>query len=328
MGFENRFYSQAENELNEIVIKNRRIHENREKDIYEKYSDISSINNALISTSGKLLTLIADKNGDISARLRELESENISLQAELKSSLKKHGFPEDYLEPVYSCHICNDKGTVNGKRCECFMNMVRKAAAADLNRTSPLSLCTFDDFDLSYYDDTEVTKIGTTARKIMEKNLSFCKNYAENFHLPYNSVLIRGRTGLGKTHLSLSIASEVLAKGYSVIYGSAPDFFRRVEKEHFGAHTDTDTLEMLIKTDLLVLDDLGAEFESKFYCSVLYNIINDRLNASLPTVISTNLELSEIETRYGERIYSRIATMDKPIFVGSDVRALKKRRQQ
>ena len=133
MGFENRFYSQAENELNEIVIKNRRIHENREKEIYEKYSDISSINNALISTSGKLLTLIADKNGDISARLRELESENISLQAELKSSLKKHGFPEDYLEPVYSCHICNDKGTVNGKRCECFMNMVRKAAAADLN---------------------------------------------------------------------------------------------------------------------------------------------------------------------------------------------------
>ena len=38
MGFENRFYSQAENELNEIVIKNRRIHENREKEIYENKS--------------------------------------------------------------------------------------------------------------------------------------------------------------------------------------------------------------------------------------------------------------------------------------------------
>lgn len=328
MGFENRFYSQAEKELNEINIKNSRIHDMREKEIYDKYSDISSINNALISTSGRLLSLIADKNGDISFKLRELESDNIRLQAELKAALKRHGYPEDYLEPVYNCRICKDKGMVNGKRCECFMDMVRKAAADDLNRTSPLSLCSFDDFDLSYYDDTEITKIGTTARKVMEKNLSFCKNYAENFHLPYSSMIIRGRTGLGKTHLSLSIASEVLAKGYSVIYGSAPDFFRRVEKEHFGVHTDTDTLEMLIKTDLLVLDDLGAEFESKFYCSVLYNIINDRLNASLPTVISTNLELSEIETRYGERIYSRIATMDKPTFVGNDVRAIKKRRSQ
>ena len=119
-----------------------------------------------------------------------------------------------------------------------------------------------------------------------------------------------------------------MEKGYSVIYGSAPDLLRRIEKEHFGnAADDTDTLELLTTTDLLVLDDLGAEFESKFYVSAFYNIINDRMNRSLPTVISTNLDLAEMEKRYGERISSRISTMKMLMFVGSDVRFLKKRRQ-
>ena len=120
----------------------------------------------------------------------------------------------------------------------------------------------------------------------------------------------------------------MLAKGYSVIYGSAPDIFRRIEKEHFGSQSDTDTLDMVIKADLLVLDDVGAEFESKFYASAMYNIINDRLNASLPTIVSTNLEHSELEKRYGERTYSRLSTMDELLFRGSDVRVRKYQENQ
>ena len=44
-------------------------------------------------------------------------------------------------------------------------------------------------------------------------------------------------------------------------------------------------------------------------------------------IINTNDELAELEERYGERIYSRMATMDMPIFIGSDIRAIRKRRQ-
>ena len=328
MGFDNKYFTQAENELNEIRLRNYRLQGSRENEIYEKYADIAAINRRLLSTSGRLLMLIADKNGDISEKLESLKKENLSLQQDMKTALKKYGYPENYLDPIYSCPVCKDKGTVNGRRCSCFMNMVKKAAADDLNSTSPLKLSSFDEFDLSLYDDTEQTRLGATARKIMAKNLSVCREYAENFHIPYTSLLIRGRTGLGKTHLSLSIASVVLEKGYSVIYCSAPDIFRKLEREQFGnAQSDTDTLEMLIKTDLLVLDDLGAEFDSKFYRSALYNIINDRMNYSLPMIINTNYELAELEERYGERIYSRMATMDKPIFIGSDIRAIKKRRQ-
>ena len=158
----------------------------------------------------------------------------------------------------------------------------------------------------------------------MSENFSVCRKYAENFHLPCDSILMHGKTGLGKTHLSLSIASEVLSKGYSVIYGSAPDLFRKIEKEHFGQE-EGDTIGALQNAELLILDDLGAEFESRFYVSAFYNILNNRMNAARPIIVSTNLELPELQARYGDRITSRLMTMENLIFVGSDVRVRKNR---
>ena len=322
MGFDSRFYDAADRELKEIQSRNAAVLEMRISETEAKFPVIADIRRAVSATSGKLIALIADRSGDIKPKLKELELENLSLQEKLKQELVHAGYPEDYLDPIYACRKCRDTGTYEGRLCSCFMERVKKAASDELNSSSPLRLCGFDEFDLKYYDDSEITPLGFTARKIMEKNLELCRRYAEDFHLPYNSMLMRGRTGLGKTHLSLSIAKVVLEKGYSVIYGSAPDLFRRIEKEHFG-NNGGDTLDMLIKTDLLVLDDLGAEFESKFYVSAFYNILNDRMNASLPMIISTNLELADFEKRYGERVSSRISTMIKPIFVGSDVRMLK-----
>ena len=329
MGFDSKFYIAAEAEMNAIRLKNERTAATRNSEIRSKYPDIAALSDELGSTSAKLFMLISDRTGDISARLKELEHENLRIQRQIRASLIEHGYPENYLDPVYSCTECKDTGISNGRRCRCFMEKVKQAASDELNRTSPLTLCSFGEFNLTYYDDTVPTHLGVTARKIMEYNLSVCKKYADNFHLPYSSLLMRGKTGLGKTHLSLSIASEILKKGHSVIYGSAPDFFRRIEKEHFGNSTnDTNTLDMLIKTDLLVLDDVGAEFDSKFYISAMYNIINDRLNSSLPTIVNTNLDHDEIKNRYGERIYSRLATMEELVFAGNDVRIMKQQSVQ
>lgn len=326
MGFENRFFTAAETEINGIRMRNRNTENTRAAEIRRKCPEAAEIQDKLAGTSARLLSVIADREGDITAKLSELERENLELQARLRTTLVKNGYPAEYLDPVYNCRICRDTGIADGKRCRCFMDMVKRAASDELNRTSPLKLCSFRDFDLSYYDDSAIVpEIGTTARKAMEYNLKVCIDYAENFHLPCKSMLMRGKTGLGKTHLSLSIASAVLEKGYSVIYGSAPDILRRIENEHFNrAERDANTLDMLIKTDLLVLDDVGAEYEkSNFYHMVIYNILNDRMNASLPTIISTNLTHDELEKRYDERTFSRMFTMDELLFAGKDIRILK-----
>ena len=136
-----------------------------------------------------------------------------------------------------------------------------------------------------------------------------------------------GKTGLGKTHLSLSIANEVLKKGYNVLYDSAMNYLNQIEKEHFGRDiSGKDTLSVLLTADLLILDDFGTEFEKSFYVSVIYNIINTRLNRGLPTIISTNLYHEEILEKYGERIFSRLFTVYKSMeFVGTDIRLIKRK---
>ncbi|MBR3026339.1 MAG: ATP-binding protein, partial [Oscillospiraceae bacterium] len=133
-----------------------------------------------------------------------------------------------------------------------------------------------------------------------------------------------GETGLGKTHLSLAIAERLLSENYSVVYGSTVNFIDKIESEHFG-RSEGNTLSVLVNADLLILDDLGSEYDKQFTTATFYNIINTRLNKRLPTIISTNLSFEEMEARYEQRIVSRIISeYDYLPFCGNDVRQLKK----
>ncbi len=81
----------------------------------------------------------------------------------------------------------------------------------------------------------------------------------------------------------------------------------------------------ITNADLLVLDDMGSEFPTSFYEMVTYNIINTRINLGLPTIISTNLSLEELDKRYNDRIVSRIiGTYNILCFVGEDNRSVKR----
>ena len=194
----------------------------------------------------------------------------------------------------------------------------------ELNNSSAMNLCSFDTFDLNFYPEDSESTIGVSVRRIMEANYKFCRDYADKFSLPCVGILMNGGTGLGKTHLSLAIGKEVIEKGYSVIYGSAPDLLKRIENEKFRGSDEADTAQLLYECDLLIIDDLGAEFESKFNDSVIYNLLNTRMNAGKPVIASTNFQTSELQKRYGDRIASRLFTMEILTFYGNDIRLMKK----
>ena len=79
----------------------------------------------------------------------------------------------------------------------------------------------------------------------------------------------------------------------------------------------------LLSCELLILDDLGTEFQNSYVTSAFYNIINTRLLTGKPTIVSTNLTLKELEAKYGSRIVSRmIGAYDIRPFYGSDVRQI------
>lgn len=329
MSFDRKFYEAAEQEMTNRRNRSDRLLESAELELKTKHPEIYKLSRELKNTSAKILRLISGEKlekEEFERRFEEIENENLTIQDKMRNALVKKGYPADYLDLKHTCNICKDTGVINGSHCTCFMEVVRRLASEEINRGTPMELCDFRDFSLHYYDDTlPLQGYGVTARTIMAENLDYCRRYAENFHLPADNmgIFMRGGTGLGKTHLSLSIAKLVIAKGYNVIYGSAPDLLRKAEREQFR-NEDGNTLERLIEADLLIMDDLGAEFENKFSVSAVYNIVNNRLNAGRPLIVSTNLEYSDLLARYGDRIISRLGTLNDLPFVGKDVRFLKR----
>ncbi len=304
------------------IIKNRRNkaysdNEARIREINEKLPQIREINDALYNTSRELISIIAGNSKEEAAvKIEQLKRNNLEAQAMTRMLLRSNGYPEDYLDLHYTCPVCCDTG-YNGERyCDCFRELYGKIASSELEQNALLSASTFDSFSLRYYQGGDLEK--------MQKKLEFCRKYADEFTPGSESIFMFGRTGLGKTHLSFAIANVVLAKGYSVIYDSVINILRSIEREHFSREHSSDAIDRIMDCDLLILDDLGTEYETAFYNSTVYNIINTRLNSGKPTIISTNLDFKGISRRYDERVVSRIISTYKCLeFTGEDVRLQK-----
>lgn len=327
MSFNEHYFNAAMDRLNQRRADNRIINELRRNEIYDKIPEYQELSAHLAETGQKLVALIM-KGGDTAEGVAKLEKDNLDTQRCMTELLKTAGYPEDYLKPIYTCQKCKDKGTADGKWCSCFHRLMLEEAAKELNENSPLELSSFESFRLDYYPDLINPELRVSERAIMQRNFDYCRSYAERFTVKSEGILMSGATGLGKTHLSLAIASRVLEKGCSVIYGSSPELLRIIEREYFGK-SDKDTMTALIGCDLLILDDLGAEMEKPLYNSLLYEIINSRVSRGLPMIVSTNYSTTDLQKHYPDKICSRLLSFRLMAFFGNDIRRiLKKQKQQ
>ncbi|MFM9350235.1 ATP-binding protein [Streptococcus uberis] len=152
-----------------------------------------------------------------------------------------------------------------------------------------------------------------------EKRLfEFTKQQARKYLEGMNgNTLITGSTGVGKSHLSVSMAKEI-NDGYkaknepkSVLFVTFDDIVSKIQNGwNYGKEaslTEEDAVRMLTKVDYLFLDDLGsknAEIKPKsdWEQNFLFKILNAREN----TIINTNLDSSQLRRVYNERNTSRI----------------------
>lgn len=283
---------------------------------------VREIEQLMAQSSGKVVKAILSRD-DVEKQVERIKTENLGLQVELSMILQKHGITSGNFEPQYTCPICEDTGFANGKLCTCAEQLMREYSCMELSELSAMRPTSFETLSLDFYSAKADSRTGIAPRAQMRQIIDYCRAYAEQFDGRDDSLLLRGPTGVGKTHLSLAIAGVVLSKGHSVVYGPIQQLLHRIEREHFG-RTDGNTEDILIACDLLILDDVGTEFSSSFYTSALYNILNGRLMAERPTIISTNLNQKELTDRYGEQIASRITGLFEPLVcVGKDIRQQK-----
>lgn len=299
-------------------------HYRRTMEVNEKLPIIPKIDEKLRNTALEVAqTVLA--NEDVEKRINILKAENLGLQQERAALLSDAGYPANFLELPYACTKCGDTGMLDGRYCTCLIQILKSLVYKELNMNINLANYTFDNFSLVHYSKLPDSGKSYSEFDVMQKTLEVCKLYAQNFDEHSGGLLLQGNTGLGKTHISLAIANVVLEKGYNVIYVSVPNLVEKLEKEHFN-RTDDNTapagyLKHLEECELLILDDLGAEFITNFSVYSLYNLLNSRMNLMLPTIINTNFDLKKIEEKYTDRILSRIVGNSKIIpFLGTDMR--------
>ena len=268
---------------------------NREQ-LFQEIPRLSEINSELLSIGAAIAKAVVTNKPGENEKLRELSEKSLRLQDEQSKLLEDHHINKEVLEPHYYCTKCGDTGYIEENNrtvvCECLQKLMADVASEQLSADLPLHECTFENFNTEYYSK-EPDVLGKIPYNRMTNIYQYCVNYADTFNVHSKSILMKGGTGLGKTHLSLAI--------------------------------EEDTFNSLLKCDLLILDDLGTEFVSDFTRSCVYNLFNSRILANKPMIISTNLQLEELVTTYSQRFVSRlIGACDRLDFIGEDIRTAMK----
>lgn len=310
MGYNKKYIRKALDEIVEKGNKARIIYEKQKAEILDKEPRLKEIERQFMQL-GSLLGITALSGNE--ERLHALQIKFDALVREQNELKAKTGL-KDYLP---NCAKCSDTGYVGSNLCECVLKRAKELSFAGLSAEMPIGDSRFDNFSMDYYSGDDKTA--------MQKIFAATKRYAENVSEKSESLLFFGDTGLGKTHISLAIASAALEKGMGVVYSPVQNLIQKLEKEHFSYNSDTPILDDVMECDLLILDDLGTEFSTAYSQSLIYNIINTRILTAKPTIISTNLTVEELADKYHNRVASRIlGSYNIKKFCGSDVRQQKK----
>ena len=304
----------------------------RKVSLYKKIPRLQTLedeinNNALTTARNILNRRLSD--------LSSLSDKMNSLKKEKEDILIKNHIDIDYLKPHYECPICKDTGYIQKENyqtemCSCLRQKLLDISfnKSNMSNLDKENFSTFNELLFSNEANPKKYRFSISPRenilKIKEKSLEFVQNFD---HPDYKNLLFSGNTGLGKTFLSNCIANEVLKLGKTVLYQTAPVLLENIIDYKLNKQKSNleDINKSVLETDLLIIDDLGTESLNSMKLSELFTIINTRilnLNHKITkTIISTNLNINEIFSKYEERIGSRIAGYyDIYCFFGDDIR--------
>lgn len=298
----------------------------RLEEIYARSPRLREIENGIRSAMARVLAASFASGRDPAAAIEAAKQENLELQHQRDWILQSLDLDEADLTPQPVCAVCGGSGYVGERMCECLRELCRQEQKRELSSLLATRE-TFEAFRLDYYPEEPDPTFGVSPRRLMEKVYRRCVRYAREFSPESPSLLLTGGPGLGKTFLSACIARSVAEAGYSVVYDTAGKLFSDFEAAKFAAGDgeNQNRTRKYLACDLLIVDDLGTEMTTQFTQSALYQVVNTRLMDRLPTLISTNLDPTALQSRYLPQITSRLlGTYETLQFLGRDIRMMKK----
>jgi DNA replication protein DnaC len=193
----------------------------------------------------------------------------------------------------------NDPGFGKLEICDCSRERAQQIAMQRLHQLSNLDAfqnLTFDTFKINGRSGAR------DPNKTLEVAFNTAKNYAEHLN---GWLLLQGGYGTGKTHLAAAVANFVISLGIPTLFLTVPDLldWLRATYETGEDESYSQRLDEIRNVKLLVLDDLGTQNATPWACEKLYQIINHRYTLKLPTLVTTNQDLNEIDDRISSRLH-------------------------
>lgn len=305
--------------------------DNRKTDLYASNKRLEEIEMELNSFALNTAKSILSANNETNS-VNNLKEKIDNLKKEKEMILNNLNIGKDFFKPRFECDLCEDTGYVrngyNFNLCSCIK---QKLFDIEYNKSniSNLKNDTFTNFNIDLYADKineELYSSNISPRDNIKNIKNIALNFIDNFEDDSEkNLLFLGNTGLGKTFLSNCIANELLQKGKTVLYQTAPVMLDTIIDYRFNKNNSSSIYENILDVDLLIIDDLGTECMNSMKFSELFNVINTRLlnqnNHITKTIISTNLNLKELSEKYDERIFSRfVGYYNICRFFGEDIR--------
>lgn len=240
---------------------------------------------------------------DIAAQIEYINAEIANLSASLGLKINN-----------YECNICEDTGEINGVYCTCLKKLIEEIKREETGLTQ-LPAFTFAD---------HISGLNPILDKIYPKLVEYCSTFPAN---TVRQIIFNGGVGVGKSCLAAAIANAVSNKGFTVQYIKSNAMNDLFLKYHTSPYSERGgILSPLMNADLLIIDDLGIEpLLNNVTLPYLYILLESRDKRH--TIITTNLDKNEIESKYKERIFSRLFDIDKSLILslsGNDLRLIKK----
>ena len=165
------------------------------------------------------------------------------------------------------------------------------------------------------------------------KKMYMAKNYVEHFDelkMTGSGLLLWGPTGSGKTFFAGCIANALIDQCKTVYMTN----FSKVINKLTGAYTEDKNLiiDEMVKSSLLIIDDLGIERNTEYATEQVYNVIDARYRSGKPMIITTNIGIDDLRNPKDlahKRIYDRILEKCVPVLIdGVNIREIKMKENQ